>query len=554
MITVLLGATITFNLQDSTGVSDRLYDYLYNLCTIVYLVCFAYTVLLRLARSDAALHRLTWVQLSGDVLFAAALVMVTGGTDSAFTFFFSLVVIGGAIVLFRAGAIYIAGLSSLLLLLIGLVEIEVLPWSEPLASYQASFLPRFGETELAAVDKVYRIIYNVSVNGLAFFGVAFLASWLSEQLRRSAQEILTQAESLRELRALYRHIVSSVPSGLVTIDRAFRITSFNRTAETVMGQTSEQVLGTPISNLVRDLKFVLDNPRKLERVHREESVIVVANRRRYLGWSLSPLRDASDALIGYIFMFQDVTRVKELERSSYRAEKLAAIGELSAAIAHEIRNPLAAMSGSIQLLQNKLTLSGTEKRLMNIVLRETEQLNKWITDFLEYSRPPKTHRKAMDLNQLVEDAITVFRQDDEVPGAELHKEPSDPIWVLGDDVRIRQVVWNLMKNAAQAMPEGGDVTVELTSVDNGSRALVELAIKDQGVGIPSDELEKIFQPFFTTKERGTGLGLAVVHQIISDHDGRITVDSEPGTGTTFRIALPLCLPPVREARHEQEGF
>ncbi len=545
LVTVLLGATIAFNLQDTTSVSERLYAYLYNLCTAVYLVCFAYTVLLRLFPSEIALIRMTWVQLTGDVLFAAALVLVTGGTDSAFTFFFSLVVIGGAIVLFRYGAMYLAAVSTGVLLFIGLIEIQVVPWTAELYDYQVSFLPRFG-AEVGESDTFYRMIYNVSVNGLAFFGVAFLASWLSEQLRRSAEEIRTQAVSLQELRALYRHIVSSVPSGLVTIDRSYRITSFNPTAESVIGRAADEVIGTPITDIVRDLKFVLDNPRKLERIHREESTIVVGGRRRYLGWSLSPLRESSGRLLGFIFMFQDVTRVKELERISYRAEKLAAIGELAAAIAHEIRNPLAAMSGSIQLLQSKLDLSGTELRLMNIVLRETNQLNKWITDFLEYSRPPKPDRRAMDLNQLLDDALAVARQDDDFRDATFQKEFSDPVWVLGDETRIRQVVWNLIKNAAQAMPDGGPITIDLTSVDNGSRPLVELAVRDEGVGIAPEEQEKVFQPFFTTKERGTGLGLAVVHQIITDHDGRISVDSEPGRYTVFRVLLPLCLPPVAE--------
>ena len=547
LITVLLIATVVFNLQDTTNVSDRLYVYLYYLCTAVFVLSFGYTIAIRFMKTDRQLLLLTYAQFTGDILFASALVLVTGGTDSAFTFFFSLVIIGGAIVLFRMGAIYIASLSTLVLLAIGLMEIDVLPYVDALDEYRISFLPNdpaLSADPLDEIDRTYRMVYNVSVNALAFFGVGFLASWLSEQLRRSAQEIRTQARSLQELRALHRHIVSSVPTGLVTIDNEHRITSFNSSAETITGLTVEQVLGYPLADFFRDLKYVLDNPKKLGGVQREESIIIVNRRRRYLGWSISPLLKASGEPIGFIFMFQDITRVKELERQSYRAEKLAAIGELSAAIAHEIRNPLAAISGSIQLLKNNVKLGGTDKRLMDIVIRETEQLNRWITDFLDYSRPPPMDRKALDITRLIDDTLTVARQDEKMNGITVERQGTDPVWVLGDEARLRQVLWNLLMNAAQAMPGDGILAVAVESVDNGSRPLVEIKVSDTGCGIPPDEQDRVFQPFFTTKERGTGLGLAVVHQIVSHHDGRIDLESEVDKGTTFRLLLPLSLPPV----------
>ena len=214
MVTVLLGATIAFNLQDVTHLSDRLYVYLYRVCTATYLVSFGYAVLLRVSRTRRALQIQTYVQLGGDVLFAAAMVLVTGGTASAFTFFFSLVIIAAAILVHRPGALFTATLSTAILVLIGLVEVGILPGHEMLLRHQPGFLgigARLGSpTEF--VDQGYRVIYNLAVNGLAFYAVALLASWLSEQLRRSAELAATTAERLRELRTLYRHIVGSMPT------------------------------------------------------------------------------------------------------------------------------------------------------------------------------------------------------------------------------------------------------------------------------------------------------------------------------------------------------
>ena len=548
LITVLLIATVVFNLQDDSNLSDRLYVYLYNLCTLVYVLSFLYTIGLRLAKGSRGLTTLIYAQFTGDILFSAALVLVTGGTDSAFTFFFSLVIIGGAIITFRLGALYIATLASAAILLIGLIEISVLPYADVLAEYQLSFLPGPGPsvpTIEEGLERNYRMVYNVSVNVLAFYGVALLASWLSEQVRRSVEEMATQTRSLADLRALHRHIVSSIPTGLVTTDMERRITYFNSAAERITEQEFDDVAGQDITTIFRDLKFVMDNPHKLTGVQREESVLLIGRRRRYIGWTLSRLVDASGEPIGNTFMFQDISRVKDLEKTNFRTERMAAVGELAAAVAHEIRNPLAAISGSIQMLQRvSPNLSGTEKRLMDIVVRETDGLNQWITDFLEYSRPQPANRAPVDIDDLVTNTLAVYAQDPQMEGITVEKVGDEPMWILADAGRIRQVVWNLLNNARQAMKSGGVIRVTLLAMDNGSRPLMELSVQDEGAGISEEVQQRIFEPFYTTKERGTGLGLAVVHQIIEDHDGHISLESEEGVGTTFRVLLPLSLPPV----------
>ena len=540
LVTVLLAATFVFNLQDASHLSDRLYVYLYYLCTAIYIASVLYVVAIRLLSREAHLLGLMYLQLFGDVLFASGIVLVTGATGSVFTFFFSLVIIGASIVLFRPGALYAASTSALALFLIALLELDALPYAEALGRYRLSFLPEIEAfTPKAETDQLYRVVYNTTVNILAFYGIALLSSWLSEKVRSSAQKIRTQAQSFEELHRLHRHIVNSIPSGLITIDPSQEITFLNRASEDILGWSSSNALGLPIGDVFRDARIVLENPHKLRVVTREQSSVIVKRRRRDIGWSLSPVFDGNGHWIGHTLMLQDITKLKDLERLMYRAEKLAAVGELAAAVAHEVRNPLAAISGSIQLLRNKLDLRGTELRLMNIVLRETEGLNQWINEFLEYSRPPPIHSQPFDLTLLLNDAVAAFSQDEAQSEIAVKMSSEESVWALGDTNRMKQVLWNLLNNAAQSMPEGGNIHVDVKALSNGSHPLVELTIQDEGVGIPTEDLDRVFHPFFTTKERGTGLGLAVVHQIMENHGGQITVKSEPSEGTTFRLVLPM---------------
>ena len=541
LVTVLLIATVVFNLDDSKDIADRLYGYLYYLCTAVYVMSFFYTVALRAARSQRQLTAVTYLQFTGDVLLAAALVLVTGGTDSAFTFFFSLVIIGGAIILFRPGAVYLASVSFVLFLTIGLVEVDVLPYRDELAELRVAFIPE-PQGVVEQMDRYYHVVYNVVLNGLAFFGVALLASWLSEQLRRSTLTLRAEQQSLTALRALHEDIVNSMLTGLVTIDRERRVTLFNPAAREIVGLPPEAVIGRDVVDIFPDLGAVLADAQLPASVRREESRVAIGARRVYVGWSISPLRDAQGELTGHTFMFQDITRIKEMERAMQRTEKMAAVGELAAGIAHEIRNPLASMSGSIQLLQSSAPLDPDDRRLLDIVLRETDHLNRWITDFLDYSRPRPIDPQPLDVDRLLDDTLDLFRQDGQVAGITVEKTSDGPLTVLGDASRIKQVAWNLLINAAEASPPDGRIEVTLRSKANGSMPQIELAVTDHGQGIAPEALDRVFQPFFTTKEHGTGLGLATVHRIVDEHQGRVLVDSEVGRGSTFRVLLPLARP------------
>jgi two-component system sensor histidine kinase PilS (NtrC family) len=246
-----------------------------------------------------------------------------------------------------------------------------------------------------------------------------------------------------------------------------------------------------------------------------------------------PLPDGRN---GYLFSFQDVTDVRRGERSARIQQRLAAVGEMAAGIAHEIRNPLASMSGSIQVLRGELSLNDEQAQLMDIVLRESERLNETIKSFLAYARPQRVSLARLDIRRVVQDTATLLRN-----SADVHEDhvldvevPDEPVWYDADENQIRQIVWNLATNGLRAMASGGRLILS-SRVDGET---LEVTVRDQGCGIPSSELESLFQPFHSSFEKGTGLGLAIVHRIVTDYNGTVQVSSTVGTGTTFCVRLP----------------
>jgi two-component system sensor histidine kinase PilS (NtrC family) len=244
---------------------------------------------------------------------------------------------------------------------------------------------------------------------------------------------------------------------------------------------------------------------------------------------------------GYLFTFQDVTELRRLERNARLQQRLAALGEMAAGIAHEIRNPLASMSGSIQVLRQELSLSDDQAQLMDIVLRESERLNDTIRSFLAYARPQKFAVAQLDLGKVVTDAATLLRNSSEARDTHTVdvEVPRDPVWYEADENQIRQIVWNIATNGLRAMPGGGRLLLSVETDRATAQDEVVLCVKDEGRGIPAEELDSIFQPYRSTFERGTGLGLAIVHRIVSDYGGVIQVSSTVGVGTTVRVRLPV---------------
>jgi two-component system sensor histidine kinase PilS (NtrC family) len=325
-------------------------------------------------------------------------------------------------------------------------------------------------------------------------------------------------------------------SGLITLDTAGRITFANPVALELIG--GEELVGRAIREVFPLVGRTLADPARPSEVRRAESRVELHGRDGYIGWSISPLRDAQGQLIGHTFTFLDITRIKEMELSMQRSQTLAVVGEMAAAVAHDIRNPLTAISGAVQLLAMGPTLSDEQRRLMAIVERETEQLNKWIGQFLDYTRPLELEPQRLNLTQLVSDSVSVFRQDQVQCGIRVGLDAPEPIQVTGDASRLKQVLWNLLTNAAQAMPDGGAIDISVARSERDAD-MAELVVADEGMGVDPAHMDKLFRPFFTTKERGTGLGLATVHRIVEQHGGEISVEPRAVRGTMFRVKLPL---------------
>lgn len=539
VVTVLLGATALIEwqarVQSSSSVTTEVT--IYRLVAMVCALSLIYVFALKLVFGRRQLVSLAYVQLCGDALFAAALVFITGGTASVFTFFFSLTIVLAAIILFRAGAITLATLSSLLLLLIGMTEMGIL--SEPSALIDVR-LSGIGPLDPVGTEEqsIPSIAKNLVVNVVAFYVIAFLASYLADQLRRSDERIQESELSLEDLRALHGNIVGSIQSGLITVNQSLQITFFNGEAERITGYQSREILYQDITRYFSDLKQIFLNEDKVRGQTVELTSEVLRGKLCYVRWTISPLLDSRGARIGHVLIFDDETDIRHMQDQMKRDENFASLGRVAAAIAHEIRNPLASISGSIQLLRSTLDLEEDDRRLMEIVNRETDNLNSWITDFLMYARPRVGGRFPIPIAPLIADSLAVLANDERSAGIEVIFNPAAEAVTVGDPTYLKQVVWNVINNAVQAMEGQGRLTIEITERREDKGVFHRVMFSDTGPGIPDAVLERLFEPFFTTKPSGTGLGLATVYRIVSEHGGLVTVDTG-AQGTTFLIDLPV---------------
>jgi two-component system sensor histidine kinase PilS (NtrC family) len=393
------------------------------------------------------------------------------------------------------------------------------------------------------------------VNAGAVLLVAVLASLLGAELKRTGEALRERTRDLSRLSRLHQHTVESLMSGLLTTDRAGCITSFNPEAERITGHPAAAALGRDVEAVlpgIRQLASAIDAGPSHSRVR--TAYTSERGERLHLGLGAYVLKDAEGVPSGHVVIFQDVTRVVEMERELRRSERLAAIGQLSASIAHEIRNPLAAISGSIQVLEKRTpALAGDPEasRLMAIVLRETDRLNALITDFLHYARPAPRRVTEIALGDAVDGILRMF-ESVRPAGVSVSSHVEPGLGLRADPEQLHQVLWNLVLNAAQAMEKGGRLEIRAARAEGppqealpgrrneeqAQQDWVEIAVVDEGVGIPMDALDRIFDPFFTTKRGGSGLGLATVHRIVEQHGGSIRVESTLGTGTTVRVRLP----------------
>lgn len=503
----------------------------YLLVVSVYLITIIYALLINRV-SNFALF--AYIQLIGDLIIETVLVYITGGIESSFSFTYIITIIYASIILYRRGGYVIAGISSILYG--GLIDVQ----------YYGFF-----ETTQLSILSPAEIFYKVFLHVLFFFVVAFLSGGLAESLRQTGEILKEKDTDLVELQTFYKNVAQSMSSGLLTTDLKGHITSFNRAAEDITGNFFEEIKGKiwhEIFNL-EEIKSVFSKLEMLRIPFRFEGNYVRKDGAKLaLGITISSLKNESGETTGAIGIFQDLTKIKEMEDDIKKKEKLAMVGELAAGMAHEIRNPLASLSGSMQILKSESSLSGENKKLLEIALRETEKLNRIISDFLTYARPTPLNKKRCDINRLLNDTVTLLRNSKEyqkkikiaanLEGKRLITEV--------DPNQMSQVFWNLSINAVQAMSDGGELIISSKKKLKKGRGYsdfdkdyIEITFKDTGNGINPVVKDKIFYPFFTTKDKGSGLGLAIVHRIIEDHKGEIMVESKLNEGSRFIIHLPF---------------
>ncbi len=527
--TLLLGSATVFQIDKPGSLPI---DPFFFLIGLTYCLSVLYATTIRYADERPWIVDL---QFACDACTVTAFIYFTGGVTSYFALLYVVPVIGAASVQFRRGSLRVATFSAALYTL--LVLAAYAGWPGYIGGlWLPDIRPLLPPVRIAA--------FTVATDSIALAAVALLAGSLAERLRRANLQLEDASVALADLQAFNQHIIDSLTSGLATTDRLGRILTFNRSAEAITGYTSSAVIGRqagPALHLPEDFVRLLESDldgaraRRADYVFRSERGIAVD-----IGLSATHLI-TPDGRTGYLLTFQDVTEMRRLEREGRQRHRLAAVGEMAAGIAHEIRNPLASMRGSIQILRTELQLSEDQAGLMDIVLRESDRLNDTIRSFLSYARPQPLAAGPVNMSRLLRDTAILLRNSPEVqPSHRIDVEaPEQGPTVNGDDGQVRQVVWNLATNGLRAMPEGGRLVLSARpDGEDGQADRVALEVSDEGVGIRPDQLDTLFQPFHGSFSRGSGLGLAIVHRIVSDHHGEVRVESEVGKGTKVVVRLP----------------
>ncbi len=486
-------------------------------------------------------ERLLWAQIPIDVGVITGLVHFSGGSDSIFIFLYALVPVYSATVLGTRGAFISFGGGSL-------------SYGALLLCYYLGVMSPAG---MVSPNSARELLMSwLLQTGLQLF-VTTLTSGLSREIQDAGAELDQRTEDLDQLRGLHERTVASLMSGLLTTDLSGKITSFNAEAEKITGWSAAEAVGRPLDGVV---------PGTQERVvassrgRRDERARVLFETQEgealHLGIAGSVLRGGSGQPRGYVMIFQDITGVVGMEDELRRQERMAAVGALAAGLAHEIRNPLAAISGSVQMLEEERCDREKEDgdegtQLMTIVVREADRLSRLIEDFLTFARPAPVKLEKVGLAEMANEVLAIL-EPTRPESISFEKDLAPDLQVWADSSQLRQVIWNLVLNACQAMPDGGDLRIstevskEISLVDRNPEGggvpivqLARLSVEDTGIGIEPDELDKIFDPFFTKKPNGSGLGLAMAHRLLESMGGVLKVTSRLGEGTVMSVMLPI---------------
>ncbi len=503
--------------------------FLYSLLTLGLAVAMS---IARRGRFRVIARYIVAVQFLLEIAVETGVIYATGNLHSTFSALFLLTIVSAALVYRLVGTLMTASLVSLaysFIIWLGLGRTA----ADPVISMDAL------KTIFVAEEPIF---YSIFLHLLIFYLVAFISGYLAERLGSQDRQLLNASLELKRARLETDDILRHLNSGLLTIDADGCIIYFNRAAERILGYREEDVRGLGYetvfaermpafsNSLTRCLRGRGDRPR------REITIIGSDGRELPIGLSTSVLTDEASETRGVIAIFSDLTDAKALEAKVRAADRLAAVGELSASIAHEIRNPLAAISGSVEVLKNELSLAGENQRLMELILKESQRLNKILTEFLSYARIARPAYTKVELCHLISDVIEMMRHhhalNDDI--RVFLESDNSYVYVVGDEDLIKQLLLNLALNACESF-NGGAGAVTFRIVEKRANGSVELYLEDDGPGIETEHMERIFQPFYSTKKQGTGLGLAIVHRVCTILRLNLAVDSEPGRGTTFMV-------------------
>ncbi|MBN1366274.1 MAG: PAS domain S-box protein [Syntrophaceae bacterium] len=528
LVTIILTITVYIDIRkDLFAISDIILSFFYIIVAIIYLFSVIYAFLYKL---KVNYKKNIYLQVTVDLIMVTFLILMFGNTQIDFSLFYTLIIVYSTIFLGRKGSIFIASIASILYGLFLNIEVYNLMPSFPIVHY---------DRNLHTADALTNLIVRIT----SFYFVAFLASFIVEQEKKTASLLEEKESEFNQLDLLFRSIVESVYTGVMTVNLNNIIKTFNKAAEEITGFSRLKIENRKIDEYFPEfLPFLKEEV--IEEQSKTRIEIVTKGKKGNkinLGLSISPLKGKSENQIGYILIFQDITQIKQMEKALEQSRHMALIGEMASGWIHEVRNPLAAITGSVELLKKGLALEGTNKRLMEIILRSKDQIENFTRDFLLLARPVTKSNELVDMKKVVEEVIEQVKFNEEwTDEIKIEKAISDNVQVYANKEHVWQIISNIILNSIQAMEKGGVLSVATQTIkkDDGNE-YAEIKISDTGCGIKEDDFNKIFDPFFTNKSKGIGLGLSIVNHIIDGYKGKIKIESTVNRGTTCRVWFPV---------------
>ncbi len=521
LVTLLLGALILFEFIWPQKADNPVPVPLYSFVILTYLLNILYLLILpKIVRVGRFIQQ----QLLIDATLIAGLLYLTGGFYSVFFPLFYFIILGGTIYLKRQHTITLLFYCTFLYLLLIFAHTY-----NPLQN----FLPL---PELVSSNR--EVVSQIFFNLAPFYLTAFILRFIAQERLDIHNRLQEATRNLKETKDLNKHIIASIDSGLITTNRELMINSINLAGVTILGLDKDKIFNRALQSVIPNLQ-----PDKIRVGRRRQEIDyeTPAHKHLVLGFSFAPLMKSQHHNIGWILIFQDLTELKKIEHRLQEARKMAAIGRLSAGIAHEIRNPLASISGSIELLAQEIRFKDeTQQRLLQIVLKESSRLNHLISDFLGFSRIEGKEQSQTNIIALLQDLVFLFRS--QCPNTTFTEKYHDNEFIIkANPEQLEQIFWNLIQNSLEAMTNSGTITItSFLEKDSPAKTEITIVICDNGPGIKKEITEKIFEPFFTTKNSGTGLGLYITFKLTQINNGVITLENRKDnhTGTCAHVTFP----------------